>query len=178
MEIKRGQIYRIKTNGDLPEGVSEQFADRPGIIVSNNTGNHFSTVVEIVYLTTAAKKDLPTHCKVHSTGITSTVLCEQIHSISKQRLGDFLGTCSETELNKVDRCMRISLGLSDESEIPVEKDEKQEIIGALQVIKDHCERRGSGCNNCPLSDGENCKIQDDVPLNWEINNEKVWRALL
>lgn len=67
----------------------EQQADRPAVIVSNEKNNENSGVVEVVYLTTQPKTDLPTHTVIRSTGRVSTVLCEQIVSVSVDRIAGY-----------------------------------------------------------------------------------------
>ena len=58
--IKRGDIFYVSKGSNGQTG-SEQYPDRPALIVSNNANNASSGVVEIVYLTTQPKIDLPTH---------------------------------------------------------------------------------------------------------------------
>ena len=77
-DVKRGEIYYI-SRGGYNTG-SEQQADRPGVIVSNDKNNKNSQTLEVVYLTTQPKNELPTHCTIRSTGRVSTVLYEQIHT--------------------------------------------------------------------------------------------------
>ena len=79
-DVKRGEIYYI-SRGGYNTG-SEQQADRPGVIVSNDKNNKNSQTLEVVYLTTRPKNELPTHCTIRSTGRVSTVLCEQIHTVA------------------------------------------------------------------------------------------------
>lgn len=82
--IKRGDIYYIR---DTRQSIgSEQRADRPAVIVSNNVNNKHSGVYEIVYMTTQPKTDLPTHFITQSALRPSTVLCEQINSIYEERI--------------------------------------------------------------------------------------------
>lgn len=63
--------------------------------MSNNKNNENSNVIEIVYMTTQPKTDLPTHVTVRSTGRISTVLCEQVYSISTERVGTYIGECTD-----------------------------------------------------------------------------------
>ena len=107
--MKRGEIYFIKST--YREEGSEQRANRPAVIVSNNACNETSDVVEIVYMTTKPKSDLPTHVLTRSALSPSTILCEQIHSVSKQRVGTMIGKLTEQELAAVDTALAISLGL-------------------------------------------------------------------
>lgn len=64
--IKRGEMFYISRGGASYSG-SEQHSDRPAVVVSNNKNNENSNVVEIVYMTTQPKTDLPTHVTVRST---------------------------------------------------------------------------------------------------------------
>ena len=83
-DIRRGEIFYI-ARGGATNG-SEQFADRPAVVVSNDENNKHSGVIEVVYMTTQPKTDLPTHVTVRSTGRLSTVLCEQVSSVSTDRV--------------------------------------------------------------------------------------------
>lgn len=107
--MKRGEIYFIKST--YREEGSEQRADRPAVIVSNDANNENSEVVEIVYMTTRPKNDLPTHVFTRSALAPSTILCEQVHSVSVQRVSTKIGTLTEQELAAVDTALAISLGL-------------------------------------------------------------------
>lgn len=114
-EVKRGDIFYIVNN--YQEEGSEQRAGRPAVVVSNDKGNEHSNVIEVVYLTTQPKADLPTHIDIKSANRPSIALCEQISSVSKERLGDFIGTCTKYELDMLDAGMMISLGI----DIPTKK---------------------------------------------------------
>ena len=109
--VKRGEIYYIHKACNT-EG-SEQIAGRPGIIVSNDANNKHSETVEVVYCTSQEKKNIPTHTCIYSTGRQSTALCEQIMTISKSRIGDYLGVCTAAEMRSIDNCLRVSIGVED-----------------------------------------------------------------
>lgn len=57
--IKRGQIYFIRSN--RKEQGSEMWGDRPAVIVSCDELAETSPTVQLCYMTTRPKKDLPTH---------------------------------------------------------------------------------------------------------------------
>lgn len=134
--MKRGEIYYI--NSFYTEEGSEQRAGRPAVIVSNDTCNEVSPVVEVVYLTAQPKKDLPTHVFIRSSIYPSTVLCEQIHSISKERIAEYVGKCTKSELEAIDNALAISLGIDFLSPEPVVKmrepteEELKQLIEELQ----------------------------------------------
>lgn len=107
--IKRGDIYYIR---DTRQSVgSEQRADRPAVIVSNNTNNKHSGVYEVVYMTTQPKTDLPTHFIIASALKPSTVLCEQISSVYEERIGEWIGTLTPDEMKTLDQCLAVSIGI-------------------------------------------------------------------
>ena len=108
MEHLRGDIFYVHKSNPITG--SEQDAGRPAIIVSNDIGNKYSGNVEVVFLTTQEKKPLPTHvdiiCKV-----PSVALCEQVFTVSKDRLGELIRTCADGEMKEIDNALMISLGL-------------------------------------------------------------------
>ena len=107
----RGEIYFI-----LPEGNevgSEQRSNRPGIIVSSDTNNKFSTTVQVVYLTTKEKKPLATHVHIETAKLPSTALCEQIFTVDKLRMDSYVGKLTPKEMEEVERGVMIALGLDN-----------------------------------------------------------------
>ena len=88
--IKRGEMFYISRGGVSYNG-SEQHSDRPAVVVSNDKNNENSNVVEVVYMTTQPKTDLPTH--------------------STERIGTYIGECSDKEMENIDIALMISLQL-------------------------------------------------------------------
>ena len=69
-------------------------------------------MVEICYLTLQEKQKLPTHVFVdRGTCINSIILCEQVTSVSKERLGDYMCTLPDDVMDAVDKAIVVSLGL-------------------------------------------------------------------
>lgn len=115
--MKRGDIHYIIDN--YTSKGSEQWAGRPAIIVSNDDGNVVSTVVEVVFMTTKPKNNLPTHVSIHATGKASIALCEQVTSVSVERVGDYMGTVSPEELRQLNIALAVSLGIPSPAEVSV-----------------------------------------------------------
>ena len=107
-KIQRGEIYYVTLTDTCG---SEQRAGRPAVIVSNDQNNAVSPTVEVVYLTSKMKKELPTHVDLHATGRDSIALCEQIFTVDKRRVGSFISFCSEQEMYDLDDALVVSLGL-------------------------------------------------------------------
>lgn len=106
--VRRGDIYFVV--GGAAVG-SEQTANRPAVIVSNNVGNRYAPIVEVVYLTTRTKAGLPTHVFIGSARKPSIALCEQIVTVSKSRLERRIGRVTVEEMNNIDKALERSLGI-------------------------------------------------------------------
>lgn len=110
---RRGEIYEA----DLGVGDgSEQAGIRPVLIIQNNVGNHYSPTIICVPLTSKIKKDIPTHYtvtkeKYHFLTHDSTILCEQIKTISKRRLSHKIGMLSKQDMQNIDQRLSISIAL-------------------------------------------------------------------
>ena len=109
----RGDIYYIENTNPLTG--SEQSKTRPGIIVGNNKQNETSKTIQIVWLTSQYKAKLPTHVNVMGE-YPSIALCENVISVSIDRVGDFIKSCTASEMSQIDRALKISLALTDSKE--------------------------------------------------------------
>lgn len=140
MDIRRGEVYYItdaKTTG------SEQQAGRPAVVVSNDALNAHSPVVEVVYLTTAPKRDMPTHVTISPLPMISTALCEQISSVSIERVSNYAGVCSDSEMERIDQALLKSLDIQVPTSaapkplkaVPVNTKELEELRLQLEAVQ-------------------------------------------
>lgn len=109
-EVKRGDIFYITYSKNFNDSYSYDTTGRPGVIVSDNHLNRGSEYVEVVYLTTKIKRDMPTHVDVFCK-TPSTALCETIHTVEKDRIGTYVRTVSNEEMEEIERGLRSSLGM-------------------------------------------------------------------
>lgn len=88
-------------------------------------------------MTTKDKKELPTHIAASAEDYcldsNTTILLEQIRTIDKSRLQNFVGRLSEGTMQRVDEALHISLALNKE-----EREEK--MVNELQIFQ--CEEFG------------------------------------
>ena len=113
--IKRGDIFYAELN---PVIGSEQGGIRPVLIISNNTGNRHSPTVIIAPITsrTHTKAKLPTHTEVQDfdkLDKDSIILLEQIRTIDKQRLKQYMGMIPDNIMARVDKALAISISLNN-----------------------------------------------------------------
>ena len=112
--IRRGDIFYA----DLAQGQgSEQGGIRPVVIVQNDIGNKFSPTTIVAPITSKLNKaKLPTHIEIKAKQFglekDSVMLMEQIRTIDKVRLREFLGSVDEYIIDKIDNALKISLALN------------------------------------------------------------------
>ena len=109
LTIKRGDIYYAELN---PVIGSEQGGTRPVLIISNDIGNKHSPTVIIAPITSRihTKAKLPTHTLIKDfDGLdkNSIILFEQIRTIDKQRLREYLGTLDRRFIHCADKALAI-----------------------------------------------------------------------
>lgn len=113
MTIKRGDIYYADLS---PVIGSEQGGVRPVLIVQNDIGNKYSpTVIAAAITSQQGKTELPTHIEVNgdTCGLAkdSVVLLEQVRTIDKRRLKEKMGALPNSDMNKINNAISISMGL-------------------------------------------------------------------
>lgn len=112
-KIVRGDIYYADLG--KVEG-SEQGGVRPVIVIQNNVGNRYSPTVIIAAITSQLNKaKLPTHLEINKAlcdlDKESIILFEQIRTIDKSRLRDYIGSVPTELTSKIDTALIISLGI-------------------------------------------------------------------
>ena len=175
MNILRGDIFYIHKGG-VTTG-QEQESGIPAVVVSNDKNNEYSNVIEVVYCTTKQKTKLPTHCTVLCQ-VPSIALCEQIFTVSKERVGEYVRSCTEKEMEQIDKCMMISLGI----EVPVNKFSQQE-IDDLKMKLEGAERKLDYVNCQFIKEKEVChslqKENDNLKAKLEEQKEEIdFKSLL
>lgn len=114
MIVKRGDIFYADLS---PVVGSEQGGIRPVIIIQNDVGNKYSPTVIVAAITSQINKaKLPTHVEISSEeyGLNkdSVVLLEQIRTLDKRRLKEKIGHMTDSDMEKVDEALEVSVGLS------------------------------------------------------------------
>ena len=132
---KRGDIYFINPNPHRPTVGSMEWTGRPAVIVSSNETNARNNTYEVVYMTTTPRENVPEHCTIKSSKMPSTMLCEQITTIDRSQLGKRLGRVTDEEMESIEDCLLISLGIEltcDEEYDEEEEREAPDLNGELQ----------------------------------------------
>lgn len=115
MKIHKGDVFLVNLGAIVG---SEQGGRRPAVIIQNDIGNTFSSTT-IIALITSKKKRSPTakpyHVLISNSNFLkkkSYIMTEQLRTISKDRLGKFLGCLSNSEMQNLNYALKISLELN------------------------------------------------------------------
>ena len=111
--VKRGDIYYADLS---PIIGSEQGGVRPVLIIQNDVGNRHSPTIICAAITSRMNKaKLLTHIEISSGRYhlvkDSVILLEQIRTIDKQRLREYVCHVDSRMMGKVNHAIQISLGL-------------------------------------------------------------------
>ena len=108
----RGEIWLVDLN---PTRGHEQGGRRPGLVVSVDLFNQGPAGLVIVLPITTKEKGIPLHVEIKAPegGLTkrSFIKCEDIRSVSRERLVQRLGQVTRSTLDAVEDRLRILLNL-------------------------------------------------------------------
>lgn len=109
----RAEVWFVNLN---PTVGHEQAKTRPCLIISDDTFNHGPAHLHIVLPMTSKNKNHPFHIPVQwfegGSDVNSFILCDQIRTISRQRLtGKRLGIVTPETVESVEKIMTILLDL-------------------------------------------------------------------
>lgn len=110
----RGEIYFADLE---PHIGSEQGGKRPVIVLQNDVGNKFAPTLIVAAVTSRVSKkpNQPTHVLIDKNPAfsrPSVVLLEQIFTIDKERINNFMGLTSEYEMEQIEDALLRSLGVN------------------------------------------------------------------
>ncbi len=110
-KVKRGEIYYADLS---PIIGSEQDGMRPVLVLQNDMGNkHSPTTIVAAITSRKSKAALPTHVTLMAEFMKSEsiVLLEQIRTIDKTRLGEYIGRIDKDTMGAVDKAIIVSFGI-------------------------------------------------------------------
>lgn len=112
--IKRGDVFYANLD---PVVGSEQGGIRPILVLQNDIGNKYSPTIVAAITSKSKKGHMPTHVSIeHDTaGLprNSIVMLEQIRTLDKSRLREYIGRLDDQTMLNVEKAFKISVGMAD-----------------------------------------------------------------
>ena len=110
--MKKGDVVWADLNPTIGGEINKI---RPVIIVSNNINNQYSETITILPITSSINKIYPFEVllKAKEANIKndSKIKANQIRTIDKQRIKEYIGSLSASKLSEVDLAVKIHLAL-------------------------------------------------------------------
>lgn len=109
--VRRGDVFYANLS---PVVGSEQGGMRPVLVIQNDKGNKYSNTIIVAPISKKmSKPPIPTHVIFTDSALNyvSMILCEQLRTIDKQRLGQWICALGDDTMNKVDHAIKVSLNL-------------------------------------------------------------------
>jgi mRNA interferase MazF len=108
IEPRRGQVWWVAFDPALGGEIRKA---RPAVVVSNDASNRALNRLQVVPLTSKVAKVYPAQALVRIGAGQNKAMADQITTISKLRLRQYVGALDEGDMVGVDRAIRTQLAL-------------------------------------------------------------------
>ena len=106
---KRGDVYWVNLNPTVGTEINKK---RPAVIISNNTGNEFSSRIIIAPITSQINKIYPFEVGISLKSKSGKILLDQLRCIDKIRLGNLIAPLDANTISKIDIVLKKVLALN------------------------------------------------------------------
>lgn len=107
--MKRGEVWWVSLDPALG---SEVRKTRPAVIVSNDASNKILDRVQVAPVSSQTAKIYPCEALITIKGKHNKAMADQLRTVSKQRLSEFIAKLHPDEMAALDRAIKLQLALS------------------------------------------------------------------
>ena len=106
--MKRGEVWWINFE---PAVGGEVRKERPAVIVSNDVANKHLNRIQVIPLTSTTGRVFPSEALVTIRGKKHKAMADQLATVSKLRVKNRLGRLSTSDMQSIERAIKLQLGL-------------------------------------------------------------------
>jgi len=103
-ETKYGGLLRSGQRGEIQK-------QRTAVIISSDVSNKYLNRLQVIPLSTQISHIYPSEAQVTLHGQSNKAMADQLMTVSKLRLTKMAGRLSSSDMKKVERVIKIQLGL-------------------------------------------------------------------
>ena len=107
--MTRGEIWWVSFRPSIGGEIKKQ---RPAIIISNDISNKYLNRVQVIPLTSKTDKLYPSEAYITIKGKKHKAMADQLTTVSKERLSSRVGFILDSELQDIERAIKVQIGLS------------------------------------------------------------------
>lgn len=107
--MKRGEVWWINFDPSVGEEIKKK---RPAVIVSNDISNKYLKRFQVVPLTSNVDRLYPSEAYVTLKNKRCKAMADQLTTVSKLRFINKIGKLSKTDMEAVNKIIKIQLALS------------------------------------------------------------------